>query len=119
MAEHNELGKWGEEIAVRYLQERGYIIIERDWKSRKKDIDIVAIENGVYVFIEVKTRRNKLFGEPTNAVNHYKMQNLKLSISNYIMAHSLNNEIRFDIITVVGKIGEVPEIEHLKDVSLM
>lgn len=119
MAEHNELGKWGEEIASRYLQEKGYVIIERDWKSGKKDIDIIAIDNDVYVFVEVKSRQNRMFSEPENAVNYNKMQYLKQAISNYIKYRCLNNNVRFDVVTIVGKIGERPEIEHIKDISLI
>ena len=119
MAEHNELGKWGEEIASRYLQEKGYVIIERDWKSGKKDIDIIAIDNDVYVFVEVKARQNRMFGEPANAVNYYKMQYLKQAISNYIKYRRLNNNVRFDIVTIVGQIGERPEIENIKDITLI
>ena len=58
MALHNETGKWGEQLACEYLMHEGYRIVERDWKCGKRDIDIVAIENDVYVFVEVKTRRN-------------------------------------------------------------
>ncbi|RRC99111.1 YraN family protein [Prevotella sp. OH937_COT-195] len=119
MAEHNELGKWGEEIASRYLQDKGYVIIERDWKSGKRDIDIIAIEKDVYVFVEVKTRQNKMYGDPIEAVGYLKMQNLRHAISNYIKYRRLNNDIRFDIVTVVGSIGKKPEIVHVKDVAIM
>ena len=65
MAAHNELGKWGEDCAADYLQRKGYTIVERDWKSGHRDIDIIAADkDGTIVFIEVKTRRNRLLATP-------------------------------------------------------
>lgn len=63
MAAHNELGKWGEDMAAAYLQEKGYSILERDWKSGHHDLDIIAQEGNTLVVVEVKTRRNRLFGD--------------------------------------------------------
>ena len=60
MAAHNELGKWGEDLAAEYLEKKGYTIVERDWKSGRRDIDIIALDDDVVVFVEVKTRRNSL-----------------------------------------------------------
>ena len=68
MAAHNELGKWGEELAATYLEEKGYVILERDWKSGHHDLDIVAKDGDTLVIVEVKTRRNRLFGDPEEAI---------------------------------------------------
>ncbi|MBO5626265.1 MAG: YraN family protein, partial [Prevotella sp.] len=84
MAQHNELGKWGEELAARYLQELGYSIIESDWKSGHRDIDIIAMDGDEVVFVEVKTRSNTHFAEPIDAVNYHKMMNLRRSFNHYI-----------------------------------
>ena len=62
MAAHNDLGKWGEDLAADYLRDKGYVIIDRDWKSGHHDLDIVAKEDETLVIVEVKTRRNRLFG---------------------------------------------------------
>ena len=119
MAAHNELGKWGEDLAVDYLQRKGYTIVERDWKSGHRDIDIIAYdENGTLVFIEVKTRRNRLFGDPEDAVDYRKLRSLQSSMNHYIKYRRINVEVRLDIITVVGTIGEEPNIEHIIDVTL-
>ena len=118
MAAHNELGTWGEDKAAAFLQRQGYRIIERDWKSGRRDIDIIATDGNEVVFVEVKTRRNRLFGEPEEAVDYRKLQNLRLAINHYIKYRRIDNDIRFDIITVVGTIGQEPEIEHIKDVRL-
>lgn len=115
MASHNELGKWGEEVVIGYLQEQGYVILERDWHSGRRDIDVIAIDGNTLVFVEVKTRRNRLFMEPEQAVNCKKVRNLQLAADHYVKYKRINLEIRFDIITVVGQMHVEPEINHIKD----
>ena len=117
MAAHNELGKWGEDCAADYLQRKGYTIIERDWKSGRRDIDIIAAdEAGTVVFVEVKTRRSRLFGDPEEAVDYQKLQSLRSAMNHYIKYSHINGDVRLDIITVVGTIGAEPEIDHIKDI---
>ena len=114
---NNELGTWGEEQAADYLRHKGYTIVERDWKSGHRDIDIIATNGQVMVFVEVKARRNRIFGEPEDAVDYRKMQNLRAAINHYINYKNVRQEIRFDVITVVGTPyqGEA-EITHIEDV---
>ncbi len=119
MAAHNELGKWGEDLAADYLQRKGYTIIERDWKSGKRDLDIIAQDGDVIVFVEVKTRRNRLYGEPEESVDYHKLQNLQQAISHYVKFKHIRQEIRFDIISVVGTIGSEPDIQHIQNVALL
>jgi putative endonuclease len=120
MAAHNELGKWGEDTAADYLQRNGYAIVERDWKSGHRDLDIIAQDkDGTVVFVEVKTRRNRLFGEPEEAVDYQKLRSLRGAINHYIKYRHINGNSRLDFITVVGTIGTEPEIDHIKDVSLI
>lgn len=120
MAAHNELGQWGEDLAVAYLQGKGYQIVERDWKSGHRDIDIIARdEAGTIVFVEVKTRRNRVFGEPEEAIDYRKLQSLRQAINHYINFKRINSEVRFDIISIIGTVGSEPEINHIKDVSLI
>ena len=119
MAAHNDLGKWGEDCAAAYLQHMGYTIVARDWKSGHRDIDIIAQDDAVVIFVEVKTRRNRVFVEPETAVDYYKRRNLQGAINHYVKYYHVNHDIRFDIITVVGTMGDAdPEIEHLKDIPL-
>lgn len=119
MAAHNELGKWGEDLAADYLQRKGYTIIERDWKSGKRDLDIIAQDGNVIVFVEVKTRRNRLFGEPEESVDYHKLQNLQQAICHYVKFKHIRQEIRFDIISIVGTVGTDPDIQHIQDVTLL
>ena len=119
MAAHNELGKWGEDLAADYLQRKGYTIIERDWKSGRRDLDIVAKNGNVIVFVEVKTRRNSLYGQPEEAVDYRKLQSLQQAINHYIKFRHIRQEVRFDIISIVGTIGSEPDIQHIQDVALL
>jgi len=119
MAAHNELGKWGENLAAEYLQEKGCEILERDWKSGHHDLDIVAMDGDILVVVEVKTRRNRLFGDPEEAIGYKKRMSLQAAINHYVKSHHTGNRIRFDIISIVGTIGSRPEIDHIKDVPLM
>ena len=119
MATHNDTGKWGEDLAAKYLEEKGYTIVERDWKSGRRDIDIIALDDDVVVFVEVKTRRNRLYGEPEDAIDYYKLQNLQQAISHYVKFRNIRQDIRFDIISVVGTIGSEPDIQHIQNVALL
>ena len=119
MAAHNELGKWGEDMAAAYLQEKGYSILERDWKSGHNDIDIIAQEGNTLVVVEVKTRRNRLFGDPEEAIDYKKRRSLLSAINHYVKTHHTCRSVRFDVISVVGMIGTTPEIDHIKDVTLI
>jgi len=119
MAAHNELGKWGEDLAADYLQRKGYTIIERDWKSGRRDLDIVAKNGDVIVFVEVKTRCNSLYGQPEEAVDYRKLQSLQQAINHYIKFRHISQEVRFDIISIVGTIGAEPDIQHIQDVALL
>ena len=115
MASHNELGKWGEEMAAEYLLRQGYTIMERDWKSGHRDLDIIALDGNTVVFVEVKTRRNRLFTEPEMAVDYQKIRNLQQAANHYIKYRHINQEVRFDVITVVGSMNGTPSVEHIKD----
>ena len=115
MALHNELGKWGEDLAASYLERLGYTIMERDWKSGHRDLDIIAQEGDTVVFVEVKTRRNRDFTDPETAVDYQKIRHLQQAANHYIKFRHIDNDIRFDIITVVGTMNETPSIEHIKD----
>ena len=119
MAVHNELGKWGENIAAEYLQKKGYEILERDWKSGHHDLDIIAKDEDTLVIIEVKTRRNRLFGDPEEAIDFRKRQSLQSAINHYVKSQRTNCRVRFDVISIVGTIGSQPEIDHIIDVTLI
>ncbi len=117
MAEHNDLGKWGEDEAALYYEDRGYEILERDWKVGKRDIDLIALteDKDMLVFVEVKTRQNNDLQEPEEAVDVKKMRNLAIAANAYVKLHGLDMDVRFDIISVIGKCSCVESIECFED----
>lgn len=117
MAEHNDLGKWGEDEAALYYEDRGYEILERDWKVGKRDIDLIALteDKDTLVFVEVKTRQNNDLQEPEEAVDVKKMRNLAIAANVYVKLHGLDMDVRFDIISVIGKCSCVESIECFED----
>lgn len=114
MAEHNELGKLGEELAVEFLQKNGYAILETNWTFQKAEIDILAIKEGILAVVEVKTRSSLDFGLPQDFVKPKKIQLLVKAVDAYVNQKNLNIEVRFDIIAV-HKEGKTFVIEHLID----
>ena len=118
MAFHNELGNWGEHMAAAFLRDQHYAIIDRDWHSGHRDIDIVAIDGDELVFVEVKTRKNRLTGDPLDRIDERKMENLRQAIAHYVRSHRVNRPYRLDFVTVVGTEFELPEIQHIKRVNL-
>lgn len=114
MAEHNELGKLGEEMAVEFLQKDGYAILETNWTFQKAEIDIIAQKGSTLAIIEVKTRSSLEFGLPQDFVKPKKIQLLTKAVDAYVTARDLDVEVRFDIIAI-HKEGKSFVIEHLID----
>ena len=117
MAKHNDLGKSGEEIAVRFLEEKGYEILERNWRNSHKEIDIIAKDGEELVIVEVKARKSDEYGEPDLAVNKRKQQLLISAANSYLFKKALDVNTRFDIISIIMK-GEEPIIDHSEDAFL-
>jgi Holliday junction resolvase-like predicted endonuclease len=116
---HHQTGVWGEEMAVAYLREKGYVILERDWHSSHRDIDIIAQQRDCIVFVEVKARRNNDLMEPEQAVDYKKQRNLRYAINHYLHYCSEGCLWRFDVITVIGQPGCTnPQINHIEDFAL-
>jgi putative endonuclease len=114
MADHNELGKLGEDLAAEYLQKKGYTILETNWVFQKAEVDILATKDQTLAVIEVKTRSSIEFGLPQDFVNAKKIQLLVKAVNAYVIENDLDTEVRFDIIAVSKK-GQNFEIEHLTD----
>lgn len=115
---HTQMGRWGEEVAEHYLYSKGYDIIEQDWHSGHRDIDIIAQRGNLFVFVEVKTRCNREFGDPIDAIDYRKRYNLRRAITHYVRYHHIDR-FRFDIITVVGPLHSPdPDICHYEDINI-
>jgi putative endonuclease len=114
MAEHNELGKLGEELAVDYLKKNGYKILNTNWTFQKAEIDIIAQIENTLAIVEVKTRSSLEFGLPQDAVKPKKIQLLVKAVNAYVTERNLDIDVRFDIIAI-HKEGKSFAIEHLID----
>lgn len=117
MAEHNELGKKGEQLAIDFLIEKEYKILEKNYRFQKAEVDIIAQKDTVLAVVEVKTRSSNYFGNPQDFVNPKKIKLLISAIDHYITERNLDVEVRFDIIAII-KQQKTFEIEHLKDAFL-
>lgn len=111
MAQHNDFGTQGEDIAIDFLRRKGYIIMDRNWRSGHKEIDIVACKDDTVVFVEVKARANAFYGNPEDAVTRRKMHLLVLAADAYLRYNAIDLEVRFDVITIIGT-SEKPYIRH-------
>ena len=114
MAEHNDLGKLGEELAVDFLQQNGYDILETNWTFQKAEIDIITQKENILAIIEVKTRSSIEFGLPQDFVKPKKIQLLVKAVNEYVIANDLEVEVRFDIVAIY-KEGNEFKLEHIEN----
>lgn len=103
MADHNLLGHKGERMAMEYLLKEGYEILETNWRFQKKEIDIIARKENLFVIIEVKTRSNTYFSTPEESVTLSKQRFLIEAANEYMQQLDFEAEVRFDIISIVNK----------------
>lgn len=114
MAQHNELGKKGEQLAVDFLLKNGYTILDRNFRFDKAEVDIIAQQNDILAVVEVKTRSGIDFGNPEDFVKPKKIKHLVKAVDAYITENNLEMEVRFDIIAIV-KTANHFKIEHLEN----
>ncbi|MBS3992821.1 MAG: YraN family protein [Bacteroidetes bacterium] len=114
MAEHIDFGKNGEELAVEFLIKNGYIIVERNWRYQKAEIDIIAQKQNILAVIEVKTRSSSTFGNPQDFVKPKKIKLLVNAVNEYVISKDIDVQVRFDIIAIINQNNHI-EIEHLED----
>ncbi|QEC51305.1 putative endonuclease [Anseongella ginsenosidimutans] len=115
MATHNELGKKGEAVACSYLEEKGYRILEKNWRFKQTEIDLIALREGVLVFTEVKTRFGNMYGLPEEAVDWRKQKYLQRASLAYMQLKNFEDEIRFDIIAITFREDGSYELFHIED----
>ena len=112
MAQHNELGKKGEQLAIDFLLKNNYEIIERNYRFDKAEVDVIALKENILAIIEVKTRSTLDFGNPQDFVKPKQIKNLVKAVNEYVLENDLDYEVRFDIIAIV-KEKKGYKIEHL------
>lgn len=101
MAKHNELGRWGEEVACRHLILQGYAIAGRNWRMGRYEIDIIAIKGDCICFVEVKTRSN-MDEDPLEAIDDRKIHFMAASAKAYITNYDEYRQARFDVFGICG-----------------
>ena len=115
MAEHNDLGKEGEKLAVEFLEKNGYKILEKNWTFQKAEIDVIAQKDRILAVVEVKTRSSIDFGLPQDFVKPKKIQLLVKAVNEYVTKNDLDLKVRFDIIAIHKNTAQKFVIEHLED----
>jgi len=115
VAEHNDTGRRGEALASAYLEQLGWTLLEANWRWGRAEIDLIGMEGEVLVFVEVKTRRTEVFGQPEAFVSNRKMELMAAAAAEYMSRIQHEWEIRFDVVSVVLPAGQPPRIRHLPD----
>ena len=110
-----ELGAHGERIAVAYLTDAGLRVLDRNWRCRDGELDIVAREGDALVFCEVKTRRGTDYGQPVEAVGRVKQRRLRTLAQRWLAAHEEHApELRFDVVGVLVRPATPAVVTHLR-----
>lgn len=117
MAYRQRLGRWGESLAAEYLSKLGYLILERNARTAYGELDLVAIQSDILVFVEVKTRTGTSLAPPEAGVTRLKKKHLLAAAQAYLQLHpQLPENYRIDVIAIRGKVGgPQPEIVHFEN----
>lgn len=118
MARSNDLGRWGEEIAAQYMEQKGWYIRNRDWHFGHFDIDLVCIDEDdtMLVFVEVKTRSTDRWGDPVDAVDGEKRQNILRAVNAYLLSSRKENRSwRYDVIGITGTPETDYKLRHVEN----
>lgn len=116
--EDKSSGAWGEELAARFLKRRGWRLLERNYSCRYGEIDLIASRRGILAFVEVKTRKNALYGEAREFVTASKQQRILATASLFLSEHETDFQPRFDVIEIYAPEGpstKRPEIRHIEN----
>lgn len=112
----HSIGKYGEDVAERYLKQKGYNIIDRNFACKQGELDIIAENHEYLVFVEVKTRSNYNFGKPIEAVGENKQEHMYKVAKYYLHIHGLEERfIRFDVIEVFIDRGKA-KVNHIRQI---
>lgn len=113
MSKSKELGQEGEQLAADYLKNKGWQILEMNYRYRRFEIDLIASKKDYLIFVEVKSRTNTTFGLPEQYVDDKKAENIMTAADHYLNEIDWKGNIRFDIISIIKK--KTMELEHIED----
>lgn len=115
LVQNHDLGKWGEQLALRFLEDKGYKLLAANWRYGRDELDLVMLEGDTLVFVEVKTRRSQRFGPPEAAVGQAKVAALCRAAQAFVDSYAWQGALRFDVVAVQWKAPAGYEIVHIKD----
>ncbi len=118
MASHNDTGKNGEELAAKWLEEKGYTLLNRNWRYSHYEIDIVARKDKFICFVEVKARNFSPFGYPEDSVTKRKFKNLQKAADEYLFQNPGHPWIQYHILSITLHPDKDPEYFLMEDVFL-
>ena len=111
----SETGRFGEDEAALFLQNKRYVILHRNWRCGKDELDIVALHDEILVVVEVKTRTGTAFGEPWESVDERKQQAIERAALAYLEEFSVDREMRFDLISIIVSPDKDVWIDHIEN----
>lgn len=115
MSNKQQKGRIGEDVAVSYLEKKGYRILQRNYRFEHGEIDIIVEDGNILVFVEVKARRSKEFGEPEDSVTTRKREKIRSTANGYLFENNIDDkECRFDVVAIDYQ-GNKTEIRHIID----
>ncbi len=114
MIDYKNIGIKGEELALTHLIEKGFLIMETNWRTQHLEVDIIAKYNNFIVFVEVKTRSGNVLVQPADAVDKNKQKLLIRAANAYVLSKNIKEEVRFDVVSIIINNAN-PLIEHIED----
>jgi putative endonuclease len=118
MRAKDALGKYGEDVAVQYLESQGLVVLARNWRCALGELDVIAREGGCLVVCEVKTRRNDDYGGPFQAVGPRKVRRMRQLVIRWLDEQQVHvPEIRFDVIGIIQPLVGAPSLQHLRGIQ--
>ena len=115
---NTEKGRIGEEMALVFLRKKGFKILATNWRFRHLELDIIAKDGDMLVFVEVKMRSTALFGPPEDALSSQKVRHLLNAAEAYIFEKDYQGDSRFDVVSIISPYGKKAELEYFEDAFL-
>lgn len=118
MAVKDEVGRYGEDVAARHIEQSGWQVLARNWRCRHGELDIIALDGTELVAVEVKTRRTATFGTPAEAVTRQKVWRLRKLVAAWLTTQERRfASVRIDVVAVTVAKAGAAQVEHLRGIS--